>query len=76
MPTHVELYIGADDLFPYKLDFKRILNRKKSPEDAQPIYSVEFYDVQRNITLDTVQFVFQPGEIAPVDDTDLFNSRE
>jgi hypothetical protein len=75
-PTHVELYIGVDDLFPYKLDFKRIVDGKTSLEDADLMYSVEFYDVQRNIALDPVQFVFQPGETPPVDDTDVFISRQ
>jgi hypothetical protein len=75
-PTHVEVYIGVDDLFPYKLDFKRIVDGKTSLDDAESMYSVEFYDVQRNIALDPVQFVYQPGEIAPTDDTDVFISRQ
>lgn len=75
-PTHVELYIGVDDLFPYKLDYKRIVDGKTSLDDAETMYSVEFYDVQRNIAIDPVQFVYQPGEIAPTDDTDVFISRQ
>jgi len=75
-PTHVELYIGADDLFPYKLDFKRIVDGKTSLDEAETMYSVEFYDVQRNIALDPVQFVYQPGETVPTDDTDVFISRQ
>jgi hypothetical protein len=75
-PTHVELYIGVDDLFPYKVDFKRVTDGKSSLEETQPMYTVEFYDVQRNIALDPVQFVYQPGEIAPSDDTDVFISRQ
>jgi hypothetical protein len=75
-PTHVELSIGRDDLFPYKLDFKRIVDGKSNADEIAPMVSVEFYDVQRNIALDPVQFVYQPSDAVPVDDTEVFNSRQ
>jgi hypothetical protein len=75
-PTHVDLYIGVDDLFPYKFDFKRVVNDKTDSDDASPMYGVEFYDVERNIAIDPVQFLFQPGELVPVDDTELFIGRQ
>jgi len=74
-PTHVDLCVGREDFFPYKIDFKRIVDGKSDPDLVSPITSIEFYDVQRNIALDPVQFVYVPGEAA-MEDTDIYNSRQ
>lgn len=52
VPDEVLVYLGADDLFPYRVEFRR---------DGDLLVSCEVSELQLNAPLDPTQFQFDPG---------------
>lgn len=73
-PDEVLLYLGRDDLFPYRLECRRI----SRPEDIigrdlPPMsFALEFYEVHVNSAVDPLTFVYTPGTARYTDETDLY----
>lgn len=75
MPEEVLLYLGQDDLFPYRIEYRRRSVRPgkaESPVAAEmsPILIVELYEVRLNSAIDPQQFAFQPGSLEVLDTTE------
>ncbi|MBL9124462.1 MAG: hypothetical protein JNG90_12575 [Planctomycetaceae bacterium] len=72
LPTHipdrVTLYLGRDDLFPYRLEYHRDHLGEKEwerAERANPPHSIvklEWFEVRFDLPLARDQFAFDPGE--------------
>ncbi len=76
-PDEVLVYLGRDDLFPYRVEYRRSLTGKRptKPGEATPIKSlltVEFFEVQIGAPLDERAFVYQPGDTPVADLTDEY----
>ncbi len=68
IPDRVTLYLGRDDLFPYRLEYHRDHPGEKEwelvpPERrGQPIVKLEWFEVRFNPPLAREQFYFNPGD--------------
>jgi hypothetical protein len=77
MPDHVLLWLGQDDWFPYRIEYRRT----RGDGDSAPGESVgkavvvlELYEVTLDGPLDPARFTYNPGEHTPEDATDAFLS--
>jgi hypothetical protein len=75
VPNQVEVFIGRDDLFPYQIDYVRAANPGSHGENDRVLARIKFVDVHFDVQVDSAQFVYQPGETVPVDDTEAFVHR-
>jgi hypothetical protein len=75
VPDHVKVWLGQDDLFPYRIEYLRTDDKpsgsKESPGPpaVRPLVVMELFEVRLNAPIDSVQFVYNPGELAPSDAT-------
>jgi hypothetical protein len=73
-PEEVRLFVGQEDLFPYRLQFLRRPAKQGSGAlqdvnaEPRPILTVNFFGVQLGAGIDPQQFVYQPGT-ADISDT-------
>jgi len=65
VPDEVIVLLGRDDLFPYRIEYRR---RKPSDDDSEPALSqvlliMELYEVRANETIERRLFEYQPGDM-------------
>jgi hypothetical protein len=75
MPEEVQLFIGQEDMFPYRIEYRRRPQKQGKGEaigDMAPILIVEFYEVRLNETIGPQNFVYQPGNAEIADATANF----
>jgi hypothetical protein len=79
VPDQVLLYLGRDDLFPYRFEYRCRKREKDQPvepsgagADTIMLATLELFEVQINAQIDTQQFVYNPGDQPFVDATDAF----
>jgi hypothetical protein len=88
MPERIVVFLGHDDLFPRRIEFRR--RADKSSESGRAgegiagpatggqgglftsVVTLEFTDVRLNQLIDPRQFVCAPGQLVPTDVTDTF----
>jgi len=75
MPNQMEVFIGRDDLFPYQIDYYRAVQPGTRNDSDQLLARMKLVDVHFDVPIDPAQFVFNPGERVPVDDTEAFLRR-
>jgi hypothetical protein len=73
VPQEVLLLVGQTDLFPYRVEYRRLNDpavATSSPDDrtpyqlsADPIVLLEYYDVVFNTPIAAGQFDYSPGEV-------------
>lgn len=74
LPHCVEVHLGRDDLFPYRIDYfrNRVADRKgQGGVSKHPIVTVEFIGVNWN-PIDRTSFVYNPGNLDMKDQTKEF----
>jgi len=74
LPEQVQLYVGQDDLFPYRIEYRRRASGKGRGGDADraemlPMVTVEFYEVRLNTPINPREFDYQPGSADVLDTT-------
>lgn len=84
LPPHlsdrVVIYLGRDDLFPYRFDYGRTqpLTEKQSAAGETPttktIMTLEFYEVRFGRPIPRERFYYKPGQGA-IDDTERYIAR-
>ncbi|MEX2188803.1 MAG: hypothetical protein WD875_18485 [Pirellulales bacterium] len=85
LPDGVVIYLGRDDLFPYRFDYTRTLPRDASqsapaaggvavPAKSKTIVTLEFYEVQIGAAIPPDRFAYKPGQGA-IDDTERYIER-
>lgn len=71
LPQIVVVTLGADDLFPYRIEFLR----QAADGQLQPTVTMELFQVNYRAELSDAQFEFDPGEVEIRDGTqDFINS--
>jgi hypothetical protein len=77
MPDRIFLLVGQDDLFPYHIDYRRsvaddVLSSVAASKQSasRSLTTMELFEVQFNAPLDPMWFVYKPGNIKIVDQTD------
>lgn len=75
-PDHVVVWLGQDDQFPYRVDFRRHVKRRpafrKTEEKLQTMVSMEFLEVQFDAPVKADWFEFIPGELEVTDATERY----
>jgi hypothetical protein len=73
LPEEVSIYLGQDDLFPYRIEYRRRTAQQGRGGDSGgemlPIVVVEFCDVRLNTPIDPQQFEYRPVNVDVVDTT-------
>lgn len=64
LPDRVDLYLGEDDLFPYRVAYYR-----GSDPSAPPVAVVEFFEVRFNAPIEAERFAYSPGQRKAEDET-------
>ena len=79
LPTSVVLYVGCDDLFPYRLEYWRSAKAEQdraAGSRGKLLMVMELYEVKVGSPIDPAQFAFQPpGDSEPLDRTEEFLER-
>lgn len=77
LPEQVWMYVGQDDLFPYRMEFRRRPDRQgrggaNDSSDMQVVVTVEFYEVRLNEAINPREFDYQPSSADIIDMTAAF----
>ncbi len=79
VPDLVTLALGADDLFPYQIEFHKKRRRGGNRPtmlletgSSRPMVTLEFFEVQTNAPVDPELFAFRPPNFQIDDSTDEF----
>lgn len=79
LPTHVVLFLGQDDLIPYRIDYRRKTDGAATlsgdDEGDRSIVRMELFEVRIGAAIDAQQFAYQPGDMAVADRTEEFSRR-
>jgi hypothetical protein len=68
IPDRVTLFLGRDDLFPYRLEYHRDRPGEKewestvNPQHSQPVVTLEWFEVRFDVPLARDQFYYNPGD--------------
>ncbi len=73
-PDHVVVFLGMNDLFPYRIEYRRRPDKQGSPDAASDkmMTEIDFYDVAFDVPLPQSRFLYNPGNLLPTDETDKF----
>jgi hypothetical protein len=75
LPDRVVLHFGADDFFPYRIEYWRSQPSDaptKAKDPGKLLVLVELYEVRLGGKIDPLQFVFEHGDMKPTDRTQEF----
>lgn len=83
VPDRIVLYLGADDLFPYRFEYRRSTPGKdKAGQNPDAAFDVdgpsklllvlEFFQVHFDVPIEEMKFQFTPGAFRVADITDRF----
>jgi hypothetical protein len=73
LPDQVILFLGADDLFPYRIEYHRHLRKKDAKEaqgEDQLLVAIDLFEVSLNRPIDPGHFIYGPGSLPFIDQTD------
>ncbi len=75
LPHYVVLYLGKEDLFPFRIEYRRHdpkpSTRLGAPDD-QTIASMDLFEVTLNVPASPTRFFYNPGNLDYSDQTDRF----
>jgi hypothetical protein len=77
VPDVVVLFVGRDDLFPYRLEYRRRISKEATDEQGQPIaveetvplLLMEWFEVALDTPVDERNFIYRPGDLNYTDGT-------
>jgi hypothetical protein len=73
VPDHVLIYLGASDLFPRRIEYRRTDPKAATAEDAsQRLVLLSFSKIEFDGPVDRQSFVYEPGPLPVADETDLY----
>jgi hypothetical protein len=70
IPDHVLVFLGRDDLFPYRIEYGR--DDPKAPERSRTLVAIDLDEVVFDVPIDSGEFTFDPGDAPVVDQTELY----
>lgn len=75
LPDRVVLMLGQDDLFPYRIEYRRGVPEKAGePDDSRALVTMELFDVKFDVPVDPTRFIYNRGALGFADETDSFIS--
>ena len=82
VPDHILLHLGKQELFPYRVDFRKRDKNASSYDDeasalaqAKSLVVMEMFDVQLNDPVDPNWFLYDPGNLKRINGTERFLKR-
>ncbi len=74
VPDHVHLWLGKDDLLPYRIEYRRT---QKGSHGSRAMVTMQLLKVSVNVPLDRDNFIYRPNKIkmTPIDQTDAYIDR-
>lgn len=74
LPHRAVLHLGRDDLFPYRIEFRRsVASGPTAKTDAEhPVAVMELREVVFNVPISREQFHYDPGTLEYTEQTDRF----
>jgi hypothetical protein len=75
LPDQVVLLLGREDLFPYRIEYRRILPEKASHSGgptSRALVTMDLFEVNINVPIDPTRFIYSPGDIEFSDQTAAF----
>jgi hypothetical protein len=72
LPYYVVLFLGQDDGFPYRIEYRRqdqLRTGAAGEAEDRTLVSILFHEVNLNLHVSADSFVYNPGDLEPVDDT-------
>jgi hypothetical protein len=78
MPDAVAIYLARDDLFPYRIEYRRTTHERPHfwslhrSETTSTILELQWHDVSFNSAVDRAEFTYKPGDTPVTDYTDAF----
>jgi len=75
LPDSVTLFVGRDDLFPYRIEYLRTQEGDSGVENRpiqRRIVVMELFEVNLNVPIARNRFIYNPGELAFSDQTATF----
>ncbi|MBI3467574.1 MAG: hypothetical protein HY000_31575, partial [Planctomycetes bacterium] len=81
LPDQVVLWLGRDDLFPYRVEFRRTVpaefmqKRNGLIDNRESSMIFEFFEVQFDVAIDPQEFTYDPGALPAEDRTAGFMKR-
>lgn len=77
LPDHAIVFLGRDDLFPYRIEYRRktptlVGKALGKTDEFRTVLVMEFFDVQFNPPLEKSLFTFEPGNLKASDKTDVY----
>lgn len=81
LPDQVVLWLGRDDLVPYRIDFRRRYPAAHThieaiwPKRATTLVTMEFFEVRLNAPIDPATFTYSPGSVKPIEATENYLKR-
>jgi hypothetical protein len=75
LPDRVVLMLGQDDLFPYRIEYRRGIPLKAGGrDDSRALVTMELFDVKLNVPIDRNRFIYNRGTTDFSDQTESFIS--
>lgn len=73
LPDRVTLYLGQEDLFPYRIDYHRTqIDNDGQPIGTKSLVSMELIEVTFDAEVDRSRFIYHPGDMPVVDHTEAY----
>ena len=76
VPDEVLVYLGREDLFPYRFEYRRTPASQTAvgsePPQLRTMMVLEFFEVQINESIDPTMFLYEPGELDFDDETNHY----
>ena len=78
LPDGVVLFLGREDLFPFRVEYRRRMPRSplgQGYEEDSAVVTMDLFEVSLNMPPDDLRFSFAPGNLEYSDQTDHFLER-
>ncbi len=72
LPDRVVLLLGQDDLFPYRIEYRRLTSSGSEQSTTRALVTMQLFNVALNVPLDPTLFSYQPGDLEYTDETGRF----
>ncbi len=72
LPDHVLLMLGHDDLFPYRIEYRRSVAEDDDPQSSRALVTMQLFEVVIDVPIDPNRFHYNPGDLEFEDETEEF----
>ncbi len=72
LPDHVLLMLGHDDLFPYRIEYRRSVAEDDDRQSSRTLVTMQLFEVVIDVQIDPNKFHYNPGDLEFEDETEKF----